>query len=258
MGARRLVVGNWKLHKTPVESASFLRNLISGIAGEEPGCDLAVAPGFLSLRQAHGILEGSPVALAAQNCHWEDEGPFTGEVSARALRETGCRFVIVGHSERREQFGETDRHVNRKASAVLRAGMTPIVCVGEQAADRDAGRAFEVVERQLSLALANLRLEEGGTLAVAYEPIWAIGTGRNATPTQAAEIHSAIRTGLMGVFGQERAAGIKVLYGGSVSPSNAGDLMAREEIDGALVGGASLDTDSFLAICRAAGGGTTT
>ena len=157
MTRRPLIVGNWKMHKTPSESAGFLRGLVQDLGSGAWGCDIAVAPGFLALRQAQEILDGSPAALAAQDVHWEEEGPFTGEVSPKALKETGCAYVIVGHSERREHFGETDRRVNRKARAVLFWKMTPIICVGERLDERDSGRAFEVVDAQLKRALANVR-----------------------------------------------------------------------------------------------------
>jgi triosephosphate isomerase len=250
---RALIVGNWKMHKGPAESVAFIRTLLEGVGPDDPACDMAVAPGFLALREAGALLKGSRVALAAQDTHWEEEGPFTGEVPAGGLREAGCRYVIVGHSERRHHFGESDRAVNRKVRAVLQAGMTPVVCVGEQASERDEGRAHEVVESQVRLALANIRMDEGAGLAVAYEPVWAIGTGRNATPGEAAAMHARIRAILDESFGSARAAGMRVIYGGSVSPSNAGELLGSPAIDGALVGGASLQKEAFLAICRGAG-----
>ncbi len=252
MGRRLLVVGNWKMHKTPAESADYLRSMLPGLSEAARGCDVAIAPSFLVLGQASGILEGSGIALAAQDTHWEEEGPFTGEVSPKMLKETGCRYVIVGHSERREHFGETDRRVNRKARAVLFWGMTPIICVGEKVDERASGRASGVVEAQLKRALANLRVPAGRELVIAYEPVWAIGTGRNATPAEASEMHHLIREEIAGTFGPAEAAGMRVLYGGSVSPSNAPEILGAPGIDGALVGGASLDGPSFAGICRAA------
>jgi triosephosphate isomerase len=227
MSPRPFIVGNWKMHRTPAEAAGYLRKIVPGLTALAGGRDIAVAPPFLAFHSAREILNGSGVALAAQDAHWEEEGPFTGEISAKMLKETGCRFVIVGHSERRESFGDTDRRVNRKARAVIFWGMTPIICVGEKADEREQ------------------------TLVMAYEPIWAIGTGRNATPGEAAEMHRRIRAELALTFGQDRASGMRILYGGSVTPSNARTLLATEGIDGALVGGASLDGESFNEICRA-------
>lgn len=254
MPPRSLIVGNWKMHKTPGESASFLEELLASLGKAKAGREVAVAPGFLALREAAGILEGSPVALAAQNAHWEDEGPFTGEVSARFLADIGCRYVILGHSERRQHFGETDRQVNRKARAVLHHGMIPIVCVGEKAEEREEGRAFQVVQRQLRHGLADLGLGDDRPLVVAYEPVWAIGTGKNATPEEAGEMHRSIREVLEELLGGDLSRRVGILYGGSVSPANAGSLLSVDDIDGALVGGASLETASFLAICQAGAG----
>jgi triosephosphate isomerase (TIM) len=251
---RRLVVGNWKMHRTPSETAPFLAKLEPRLAALTKSCDIAVALPFTSLHAAAGVLNGSRIALGAQNVHWEEEGPFTGEVSPKMLQEIGCRYVIVGHSERREHFGETDRRVNRKARAVLFWKMTPIVCVGEKADERAAGRAFDVVDAQVKRALANIKLHEDQTLVMAYEPVWAIGTGHNATPEQASEIHRLIRTELEKLYGAERGAALRVIYGGSVTASNAASLFSAPRIDGALVGGASLDVDSYSSICAAAAG----
>jgi triosephosphate isomerase len=252
MPRRRLIVGNWKMHWTPSETAEFLRGLLPLLSVPAGDVEVAVAPPFLSLPKAAERLEKTRIALAAQDAHWEEEGPFTGEVSAKSLEEVGCKYVIVGHSERREHFGDTDRRVNRKAKAVLFWRMTPIICIGERADARAAGRAMEVVDRQLKLALAGLRLREEQEIVVAYEPVWAIGTGRNATPAEASEIHARIRSELTLSFGEERAGRTRILYGGSVSAVNAERILAAPEIDGALVGGASLNRDTFQAICRAA------
>src|SRR6266850_2232677 len=245
MKLRPLVVGNFKMHMTPAETVAFVERLLPRLGTAAESRDIALAPPFTSLHVTAAALAGTGIALAAQNAHWEEEGPFTGEVSAPMLEEIGCRYVIVGHSERRAHFGDTDRRVNQKLRAVLLAGMTPVVCVGEQEADRLAGRTSEVVDAQLKLALANTRLAAGQTVVVAYEPVWAIGTGRNATPAEAAEVHTLIRNELRMTFGEENGAGMRVLYGGSVSRENAGELLSRAEIDGALVGSASLDPDSF-------------
>ena len=252
MKPRPLVVGNWKMHRTPSETASYLHELLPGLAEHAGACDIAVAPPFTSLHAAAGSLAGSPVTLAAQNAHWEEEGPYTGEVSARMLMEIGCRYVIVGHSERREHFAETDRRVNQKVRAVLFWKMVPIVCVGEKSDERAAGRHLEVVDAQVKRALANIKLLEGQTIAMAYEPVWAIGTGRNATAPEASEVHRLIRSELEMQYGAERGGQIRILYGGSVSKATAPDLLGAPGIDGALVGGASLDAESFAAICAAA------
>ncbi len=253
MPRRRLIVGNWKMHRTLSETEEFLRGLLPLLQAAGGGTEVAVAPPFLSLPKAAEMLEGTGIALAAQDAHWEEEGPFTGEVSAKSLGEVGCKYVIVGHSERREHFGDTDRRVNRKAKAVLFWRMTPIICIGEKADARAAGRATEVVDKQLKLALAGLRLREEQEIVVAYEPVWAIGTGRNATPAEASEIHARIRSELRLGFGEERAGRTRILYGGSVSAANAAAILAAPEIDGALVGGASLNAETFRAICSAGG-----
>lgn len=250
-GSRRrpLVVGNWKMHRTPSESTRFLRDLLPHLADLSRSCDIAIAPPYTSLHPAAEALKDSPIALAAQDTHWEEEGPYTGEVSAKALAEIGCRYVIVGHSERREQFGETDRRVNQKVRAVLFWKMIPIVCVGEKADERAAGAAFDVVNAQVKRALANIRLLDAQTLVIAYEPVWAIGTGRHATPEEATDIHRLIRMELTQLYGEERGGALRILYGGSATRASAPALLAAPEVDGALVGGASLDAESFRLIC---------
>jgi len=252
MTALPLIVGNWKMHHGPSEARTYLADLLPRLDGAGAACEVAVAPPFVSLPAAADALAGSSVSLAAQDASWEEEGPFTGEISARMLKDAGCRYVIVGHSERREHFGDTDRRVNRKARAVLFAGLGPILCVGEKADERAAGRAQEVVETQLTRALSGIKLREEDSLAVAYEPVWAIGTGRNASPSEAAEMHRSIRMGLEAAFGENEAGRIRILYGGSVTLDNAAAILATPGIDGALVGGASLDAESFAGICRCA------
>jgi triosephosphate isomerase len=248
----KLIVGNWKMHMTSTETAAYVESFLSRVAGRGESRDVALAPPFVSLHAAAEALEGTGIALAAQNTHWEEEGPFTGEVSSRMLVEIGCRYVIVGHSERRGLFGETDKRVNQKVRAVLQNGMTPILCVGEQESDRLAGRTQEVIDAQLKLALANIRLYGGQPLVVAYEPVWAIGTGKHASPSDAAEVHTLIRNELATARGGGEAEASKILYGGSVTQSNVGSFLSAPGIDGVLVGGASLDPGSFAAICQAA------
>jgi len=229
-----LIAGNWKMFKPPAETAEFC------IALRErqlpPGVDAVVCPPFVSLAVAVQLLAETDIAVAAQNVHWEAEGAFTGEISAPMLRELGVYGAIVGHSERRQHFGETDETVARRARAALDAGLSVIACVGEVESEREARETEDVLRRQVSVLPADEQL------VVAYEPVWAIGTGRTATPELAQEAHSFIKSIL----------DVRVIYGGSVKPENAGELLAQRDVDGALVGGASLDVDSFLSICRSA------
>jgi triosephosphate isomerase len=228
-----LIVANWKMFKGPAETAQYCLALREA---ELPDLELVVCPPFVSLAIAVQLLAGTEVAVAAQNVHWDDEGAFTGEISPVMLRELGVYGAIVGHSERRQHFGETDEAIGRRARAALAAGLFVIACVGETEGERESGETEGVLRRQLAV------LEADDNLVVAYEPVWAIGTGRTATPELAQDAHAFIK-GLLDV---------QVLYGGSVKPENAAELLAQPDIDGALVGGASLDLDSFVAICRAA------
>jgi len=248
---RKFVCGNWKMHRTAAEARALvaeLRGLADGLAEK---VDVAVAPPFTALAAAAEALRGSRIALAAQDVHWEAQGAFTGEVSAPMLKEIGCAHVIVGHSERRQLFGETDESVNRKAKAVLAAGLAPIVCVGETLAEREAGRTLEVVSRQVRGGLAGLPADGVGWLTVAYEPVWAIGTGKTATTAQAQEVHAAIRALLRELAGGV-ADQVRIQYGGSVKPDNAAELLAQPDVDGALVGGASLKAGDFSQILKGA------
>ena len=246
---RRFLAANWKMHKTTGEAADFAKAFLPRVA-EVEAHEIAIAPPFTALAVLGRALEGSGVALAAQNVHDEPRGAFTGEVSPGMLAELGCRYVIVGHSERRQLFGESDAFVARKAAAVFANGLRPIVCVGETLAEREAGRTLGVLESQLAGSLARIPGERAAELVVAYEPVWAIGTGRTATPAMAQEAHAAIRTWLRGAF--PRAADrIRIQYGGSVKPQNAAELLAQPDVDGALVGGASLEPASFAAIVLA-------
>jgi triosephosphate isomerase (TIM) len=230
-----LIAGNWKMHKGPEETAGFCRGLRDQLEWVD-GVDVAVCPPFPSLSAAVQALAGTDIAVAAQNVHWDVEGAFTGEVSAPMLFELGVYGAIVGHSERRQLFGETDEGVARRAAAALEAGLWVIACLGETEDEREAGRTEEVLRRQASV------LEAHEQLVLAYEPVWAIGTGKTATPEQAQEAHAFLR-GIVDV---------PILYGGSVKPDNAAELLAQPDVDGALVGGASLEVESFAAICRAA------
>jgi triosephosphate isomerase len=248
---RKIVAGNWKMNKTVSEALAVVREL-RGLVSSLPGVEVVVAPPFVALHAVAKELEGSNVRLAAQNCHWEASGAFTGEVSAGMLKELGCAYVIVGHSERRQFFGETDETVNKRTRAVLKAGMTPIVCVGETLAEREANRTLEVVERQVAGALAGFSGAEVAGFVLAYEPVWAIGTGRTATSEQAQEVHAAIRAQLGRLYDGGTAGRVRIQYGGSVKPDNASELMGKPDVDGALVGGASLKAGDFAAIVRGA------
>jgi triosephosphate isomerase len=241
---RPVIAGNWKMNKTVAESVAFALGLREAI-GPAPGPEVVIAPPFTALQAVAGALSGSPVRLAAQNLHEAPKGAFTGEISAEMLRETGCSHVIVGHSERRTLFGETDARINRKLKTALAAGLTPIFCIGETLQEREENRMAAVIEGQLKEGLNNFNSDDISRLLIAYEPVWAIGTGKTATPEQAQEVHALIRAWVAAGHGRERAAGLAILYGGSVTPKNIADLMRQPDIDGALVGGASLEVASF-------------
>jgi len=245
------VCGNWKMHKTQGEARELVRALAPLLSDLGGRVQVAVAPAFTALAAAAEALRGGAVELAAQDVHWEKQGAFTGEVSAAMLADVGCKHGIVGHSERRQLFGETDEAVRRKVGALLAAEIRPIVCVGELLAEREAGRTLEVVGRQLRAALAGLPAEAVAALTVAYEPVWAIGTGKTATSAQAQEVHAALRAILRELVGATADA-IRIQYGGSVKPENAAELMAQPDVDGALVGGAALKADDFAKIVRGA------
>jgi len=241
-----IVVGNWKMNLGP-QAGHALAVELAGRIPARPGVEVVIAPPFVSLPAVRDGLRGSSLALAAQNMHWQTEGAFTGEVAAPMLAEVGCRYVIIGHSERRQLFAESDATVNRKVRAALQAGLLPIICVGETEAERDGGAAAAVLERQVSTALLSVPVEDLPRLLFAYEPVWAIGTGRAAGPQIAAEVATAIRDLIAAQFHADAAA-VPVLYGGSVKAENAADFASRPELSGALVGGASLRADAFAAI----------
>lgn len=244
---RPVIAGNWKMYKTREETRAFFE-AFKPLVAETQQCDIVVAPPFTALETAVEAARGSAIAVAAQNMYWEKEGAFTGEISAQMLVEVGCRGVIIGHSERRQYFGETDESVNRKTRAALAANLMPIVCVGETLAEREGNQTQAVLKRQFEGGMAALTGEDFSRILVAYEPVWAIGTGRTATPEIAAESHGYIRELAVARFGLDQASAVRILYGGSVKPDNIKGLMAQVEIDGALVGGASLDAKSFAAI----------
>jgi triosephosphate isomerase len=247
------VCGNWKMNKTPSEAAALARELRGAVSMVRDRVEIAVAPPFTALAAVSKALEGSNIALAAQNCHAADSGAFTGEISAPMLKDSGCAYVILGHSERRQFFGETDAGVNAKVQSVLKAGMLPIVCVGETLAEREGGKTLDVVSTQVRGSLKGFSAAEGAKFVVAYEPVWAIGTGKVATSRQAQEVHAHIRTLLVELWGQESAGQVRIQYGGSVKPDNAAELLSQPDIDGALVGGASLKAADFAGIIKAKG-----
>jgi triosephosphate isomerase len=252
---RPLISGNWKMHLNHFEAIQTIQKLSYLVPRElTDAVDVSVHPPFTDLRSVQTVIAADdlPFALGAQHCHWEDTGAFTGEVSPAFLAKLDVSLVIVGHSERRELFGETDEMVARKAKAVLRHGMTPIICVGETLDDREAGGTEAKVLGQVRAALAGVAPEQVGGLVIAYEPIWAIGTGRTALPADAQEVCAAIRRCVGEVAGAPAAATVRVQYGGSVKPDNAAELLGQPDVDGALVGGASLDPEQFTAIVRAA------
>jgi len=246
---RPVIAGNWKMFKTQADTRSFFAAFLPLVAAADH-CEIVIAPPFTALAAAVDAARGSRVAIAAQNLHWEPQGAFTGEIAAPMLVEAGCRAVLIGHSERRQFFGETDATVAQKLAAALAAGLQPIVCVGESLEAREQGRTDEILRSQFAGAFAALTAREFSPILLAYEPVWAIGTGRTATPQLAAEAHRFLRAQAESRFGREAAAALRILYGGSVKPGNISGLMAEEEIDGALVGGASLDPASFAAIVK--------
>jgi triosephosphate isomerase len=250
-GRRALVVGNWKMHKTVAESVAFAKALREANAAGH-AAEVVIAPAFLALHATHGVTYDAGIGLAAQDVHWETHGAYTGEVSATQLHHVGCTYCIVGHSERRHLFGERDEDVRKKVAALLAHRITPIVCVGETLLERDRGETIDVVLREVREAFLGLDASFLDRVVVAYEPLWAIGTGRTATPADAQHVHAAIRALLVELGGADRAARIRILYGGSVKPDNAAALLAEPDVDGALVGGAALDVQSFMAIVAAA------
>ncbi len=246
---RRVLAGNWKMFKTQAETRAFFAAFNPLIAGVTD-CDIVIAPPFTSVPAAVEATRGTPISIGSQNVYWEKQGPFTGEISTDMLVEAGCRYAIIGHSERRQLFGETNESVLKKTRAALAAGLTPIVCIGEMLADRQAGRTESICQAQFHGSVGALTPEEFSRILVAYEPIWAIGTGHTATPEIAAAVHRFVRQCAAELFNPGCAAALRILYGGSVKPDNIQGLMAETELDGALVGGASLDPKSFASIVK--------
>ncbi|MBI3990928.1 MAG: triose-phosphate isomerase [Candidatus Omnitrophica bacterium] len=248
-----IIAGNWKMYKTIPEAVSLAAGIKDTLKNPR-GVEVIICPPYTSLSETNKLLAGSGIHLGAQDLHWEKEGAFTGEISAGMLKDAGCRYVIIGHSERRTYFGETDETVNKKLKSALFYGLIPIVCVGETLSEREDKKTFDVIKRQVENGLAGLPAEKINNIVVAYEPVWAIGTGRTATPEQAQEAHAYIRKLLSIIVGENVASMIRIQYGGSVKPDNISEIMKGHDIDGALVGGASLKTDSFVQIVRNAVG----
>ena len=249
MARMPFIAGNWKMNKTVGEAVELVNRLKASISGVE-GVEVAVAPPFTALDAVHKELEGSSIRLAAQNLYWEEKGAYTGEISPLMLKELGCQYVIIGHSERRQFFGETDETVNKRIKAALKQGLDPIFCIGETLKEREEEKTFLVIGSQLEGGLKGIEEEEMKRMVIAYDPVWAIGTGKTATPQQAEEVHHSIRQRLEKLYGREIAEGIRIQYGGSVTPENVKGLMSQKNIDGALVGGASLKSETFSKVVR--------
>ncbi len=246
---KKIIAGNWKMYKTPAEAVALVEGLKKEI-GAQTAVEAVVCPVFVSLTDVAKVVAGSTITLGAQNLFWEAEGAFTGEVSGAMIKAAGAEYVIIGHSERRQYFGETNVTVNKRLKAALKYGLKPIVCVGENLAERESGKTFDVVRDHVTGSLAEMSKDDMKTVVIAYEPVWAIGTGKTATSAQAQEVHKFIRDLLVKMFGEAVAEATRIQYGGSVKPENTAELTSQPDIDGALVGGASLKADSFAAIIR--------
>jgi len=250
---KTIIAGNWKMYKTITEAIELANGLKRELFKlENSAIDIVLCPPFTALSEVSEVVAESNIALGGQDIFWEDEGAFTGEVSGRMLKDAGCAYVVIGHSERRQFFGETDDSVNKKIKAALRHGLTPIVCVGETLAQREKGLTFKVLDDHVQNGLKGLAEEEVSRIVIAYEPVWAIGTGKTATPAQAQEAHKYIRENLIQLYTEDTAEGIRIQYGGSVKPESITELMGQPDVDGGLVGGASLKVDSFAEIVKKA------
>ena len=246
-----IVVGNWKMNTTPEEAVQLVKELKPLVAGIE-AVEIGICPPFVCLTETSKLLKGTNIGLGAQNMYWEPEGAYTGEISAEMLLTSGCRYVILGHSERRTYFGETNATVHKRLEAALQSGLSPIVCVGETREQRESGKAEEVVSDHLRGAYEDISAADAQKTVIAYEPVWAIGTGLTATPDQAQEMHAFIRSVLTELYGDSVAQSLRIQYGGSMKPGNAKELLARKDIDGGLIGGAALQAESFAAIIKGA------
>jgi triosephosphate isomerase len=246
---RPLIAGNWKMYKTPAESSDTARQLVERVNGVTD-VDIMIAPTYTALEPVFKVIKNSPVSLGAQNLFWENEGAYTGEISAPMLKSVGCQYGIIGHSERRQYFGETDETVNKKIQAAIQVGLKPVFCIGETEEERESEQTLSVLDKQVKKGLEGLFSDQLDTLIIAYEPVWAIGTGKTATDDQAQDVHQFIRSLVQKHFNNALSDSIRILYGGSVKPDNIAGLMSMPDIDGALVGGASLDAESFSKIVR--------
>jgi len=247
-----MITGNWKMNMLRHEAKELTQNIISGVADVKHDLDILLAPPFTALDVVGGLIEGTKIKLSAQNVFWEDRGAFTGEISPAMLIDAGCQWAIIGHSERRGILGETDSIVRKKIKASLNDGLSVIVCVGETLEEREEGKTIKIVQSQVESALMDLELDDYSKFVLAYEPIWAIGTGKNATPEEAEQVHAAIREITGSIFGQDSEL-VRIIYGGSVKVDNIKELLEMKNIDGALIGGAGLDADSFVKIVKIAG-----
>ena len=243
-----IVAGNWKMHNTTAETHNLIKQIITKGKNLGENCEVIIAPPFTSIACAIEAVGGSHIQVAAQDLFWEEKGAFTGQISGPMIKEIGCSHVIIGHSERRQYFGESNESVNKKIDAAIRNNLIPIFCLGETLAEREADKAFEVMKRQLTIGLGSLVIQNALNFIVAYEPVWAIGTGRTASPEQAQEAHAFLRKELAILRGEDFANKTRILYGGSVKPDNAKDLIGCADIDGGLIGGASLKADDFIGI----------
>jgi triosephosphate isomerase len=248
---KKVIAGNWKMNKDLNESQNLVSGIIDGL-GNDNKCDVVVCPPFTSLNEVHSLIKNTPIKLGAQNVYYETDGAFTGEVSTGMLKSVGCDYVIIGHSERRTIFGEKDELLNKKNKKALADGLKVIFCIGESLAQREEGITNSIVEKQLQKGLDGISSEELNNIIIAYEPVWAIGTGKTATPEQAQEVHAFIRNYISQKYSKESGEGLIIQYGGSVKPDNAASLLSQPDIDGALIGGACLKVDSFLSIIAAA------
>lgn len=249
---KTVIAGNWKMNNDLTQSEKLIVELKNLLQNEKPNCDVIICPPYISLSEASKLIKGTEIKLGAQNMYFEESGAFTGEVSASMLKSVGCEYVIIGHSERRTIFGETDELINKKIKKALSAGFKPIFCVGELLEERETGITNDVIKKQLLLGLTDITDNEMKNIIIAYEPVWAIGTGKTATPAQAQEVHEFIRDLIEIDYSLEIANDVTIQYGGSVKPDNAKELLSQKDIDGALVGGACLKADSFLGIIKGA------
>ena len=252
MSRKKIIAGNWKMNIKPSETEALVKEIAKVTKAYGNKVEIVCCTPAIDVPAAVAAAKGTKIGVGTENCHWEDHGAFTGEISTGMILDTGAKYVIIGHSERRQYFGETDETVNKRARAAIAAGLTAIVCVGETLAEREAGKLNEVIERQMNVGLKDVTAADCAKLVIAYEPVWAIGTGKTATPAQAQAVHAFIRKTLAKLFGKATAETIRIQYGGSMKPGNAAELLAQKDIDGGLIGGAALKAADFAGIIAAA------